>query len=72
MLQKYPLPKYLDGWEFHHFDYIFWQRLSLIIQVLSNWSHGDVRFFPIQREAPIQRWTKKWFQDIRKNYSKNF
>ena len=64
------MPKFLNGWQFHDFDNIFWKRLSLIVQTISNWSYGEVKFLPVQRDQLVQYWTKQWFIYMKQKMNK--
>ncbi len=70
LFNRYPLPGHLDGWTYHDTDNLFWQRLSLIVQTISNWANDETRFFPVQRDYLIQNWVKNWFRKIRLKYTK--
>lgn len=48
---------YLDGYHFQHDD-VFWERLSLIVQVASNLKAGEIKYLPVQRDRSVQFWIK--------------
>lgn len=53
------VPKlYFDGWNYRGREEIFFARLSLIVQTLSHFKEGNLRFTPIQREWEIQQFVK--------------
>jgi len=68
-LKENPMPKYLNGWRFHKVAPIFWSRLSLAVQVLSNWAYGETKFFPVERNIVIQEQIRTWLK--RKNPNKD-
>ncbi len=53
-----PLPKHLNGWKYHYLTHIFWERLSLVVQVTSHLSHQDSKYIPIQRKKEFHQWLK--------------
>ncbi|MFO1441745.1 helix-turn-helix domain-containing protein [Bacillus sp. Bva_UNVM-123] len=52
------LPQYLDGWKFHHSANLFWERLTLAVQVISHLSYRDTKYIPIQRKREYHYWLK--------------
>ena len=57
--QKLALP-FFDGWHYQGNEHMFYGRLSLIVQSLSNQSSGIHAFVPIQRNEEIQAWCRKF------------
>ena len=57
--QKLVLP-FFDGWHYQGNEHMFYGRLSLIVQSLSNQSSGIRAFVPIQRNEEIQGWCRKF------------
>ncbi|AGT32565.1 Rrf2 family transcriptional regulator [Geobacillus genomosp. 3] len=53
------LPRHLNGWRYHDIDRLFWQRLSLVGQTLSNLVYGR-RFTPICRDERTLEWVKQY------------
>lgn len=51
-------PTFFDGWHYQGNEHIFYGRLSLIVQSLSNQSAGIRAFVPIQRNEEIQGWCR--------------
>mgnify|MGYP005838815489 CR=1 FL=1 len=51
-------PAHLNGFQFGEKAVIFWKRLSLIIQVLSNLIHDRAKFIPIHRDERLYKWVK--------------
>ncbi|MDQ0219023.1 hypothetical protein ELQ35_09910 [Peribacillus cavernae] len=60
--KNYPLPSALDGWSYQSNPAAFWGRLTLLIQSLSHIIHEQNHFYPIQRNADIQNWVKRFFR----------
>ena len=48
----------------------FWRLLTFVTQVLSEMSHENVQYLPIEKEWKQQLWLKKWLQMHKKNLSK--
>ncbi|WP_227395250.1 helix-turn-helix domain-containing protein [Jeotgalibacillus aurantiacus] len=51
-------PAHLDGWRYGESGRVFWGRISLLIQTLSNLTQNESRFFPVIRDRHIQSWVK--------------
>jgi uncharacterized protein YpbB len=64
LLENKPLPKYLNGWNFHQITSLFWERLSLLIQVVSNLSFEESRYIPIQKNKDVHYWLKSILKDV--------
>jgi uncharacterized protein YpbB len=60
--KSHPLPHDMDGWSYQHHAAILWGRLTLLVQSLSHIINGQNQFYPIQRNAAIQQWVKRFFQ----------
>lgn len=69
-IERQPIPEGLNGWNFQPIDKKFWQRLSLIVQIVSNWTKGEGKFMPVQRDFYTQRWVKRWLYDWNSTYDK--
>lgn len=69
-LLKIPLPANLNGWNFYQLEKTFWQRITLLVQILSNWLHNERNFYPIEREYSIQKSIKLWLNEKRNSYEK--
>ncbi|MDT1996354.1 hypothetical protein CKN82_10060 [Carnobacterium divergens] len=48
----------------------FWRLLTFVTQVLSEMSHENVRYLPIEKEWKQQIWLKSWLQMQKKMLSK--
>ncbi|WP_343223099.1 helix-turn-helix domain-containing protein [Mesobacillus maritimus] len=55
-------PKFLEGWKYHHLTTLFWERLSLLVQVSSNLINKNKGFIPIQNKQETQEWFKKFLK----------
>ena len=54
------LPIYqFNGWDYRGREMIFFERLSLVVQTISNFRAGEKSFMPIQREPSIQEFVRK-------------
>ncbi|MGD7045465.1 helix-turn-helix domain-containing protein [Jeotgalibacillus proteolyticus] len=54
-------PIYLKGWLYHDRAAVFWKRLLLLTQSLSNYAYRENRFYPVQRDPDVQHWVKSMF-----------
>lgn len=61
------LPIYLNGWSYNRMDKLFWERLSLMVQVISNLVAYNGRYLPIQNNKPHLDWIKNFIQRNRFN-----
>lgn len=64
LLEDKQLPKYINGWSYHQITSLFWERLSLLIQVVSNLAFGEARYIPIQKNQEVHIWLKTILKDI--------
>ncbi|QIZ09753.1 RQC domain-containing protein [Priestia megaterium] len=64
LLENKQLPKYINGWTFHQISSLFWERLSLLIQVVSNLAFRESRYIPIQKNKDVHIWLKAALKDI--------
>lgn len=54
------LPSYrFNGWDYRGREQIFFSRLSLVVQTLSNFKTGEKSFLPLQKDYDIQLFVKK-------------
>ena len=54
------LPSYrFNGWDYRGREHIFFSRLSLVVQTLSNFKVGEKSFLPLQKDDEIQLFVKK-------------
>jgi uncharacterized protein YpbB len=66
-LRSFILPGSLNGWRYGAISNVFWERLSLMIQSLSNLIHFQSRFIPIHRDPETHAWVKSFFKGIKIN-----
>lgn len=64
---NHPLPKELNGWKFHHVTEVFWERLTLLVQVTSQLRNHESKFIPIQRKKEVHQWLKGYFHHTQLN-----
>ncbi|BCB04574.1 helix-turn-helix domain-containing protein [Bacillus sp. KH172YL63] len=51
-------PSRMDGLQYGDLARLFWLRLSLLVQVLSNAKKKETLYFPVQRNRQVQEWVK--------------
>jgi uncharacterized protein YpbB len=56
---------YLNGWTFHSFTTLFWERLSFFIQVTSNLVYEEAKYIPIQKNKDVHNWLKLMLKEIK-------
>lgn len=66
--QRHSFPNYLNGLKYQDIAILFWKRINLIIQVLSNAIYEIKTYYPIQRDEEIQNWLKYFLK--KQNHSK--
>ncbi|NRD80607.1 helix-turn-helix domain-containing protein [Bacillus sp. BRMEA1] len=64
ILKTYQLPSFINGWDFHPLTTLFWERLSLFIQVASNYAYHETNYIPIQKDESVQSWIKMTLKKI--------
>ncbi|WP_251555240.1 helix-turn-helix domain-containing protein [Neobacillus muris] len=57
-LEVQKVPEYINGWDFQPYTTLFWERLSLLIQVASNLVYQESTYIPIQKNKQIHDWVK--------------
>lgn len=57
-----PLPQGLNGWKYHQLSAVFWERLSLLVQVVSNLVYENTKYLPIQRKKEAHVWLKQFLR----------
>ncbi|CAN7340962.1 helix-turn-helix domain-containing protein [Rossellomorea sp. LjRoot5] len=53
-----PFPSDMNGLIYGDQTRLFWMRLSLLVQVLSNAKQQETLYYPVQRNKHIQEWVK--------------
>ncbi|AIM15476.1 helix-turn-helix domain-containing protein [Neobacillus sedimentimangrovi] len=56
--KKNPVLTHLNGWKYYSISKLFWERLSLFIQVTSNLVYKEKKYIPIQKNKDIHKWVK--------------
>ncbi|MGM0897456.1 MAG: helix-turn-helix domain-containing protein [Bacillota bacterium] len=54
----------LNGWKYRGNERLFFARLSLIVQTMSNFMQGHKRFDPVVADESVQAWVKLYLQRI--------
>ncbi|MBU8879146.1 helix-turn-helix domain-containing protein [Bacillus sp. FJAT-29790] len=62
---NHPFPLGLNGWKFHRLSELFWERLTLAVQVISHLTNRDSKYIPIQRKKEIHHWLKGFLHHSR-------
>mgnify|MGYP002655657349 CR=1 FL=1 len=57
-LLECPIPSSLNGWLYHSAADLFWERITLLIQVISHLNNDNVKYLPIQRKRDVHEWLK--------------
>ncbi|WP_082197064.1 helix-turn-helix domain-containing protein [Bacillus sp. FJAT-27916] len=68
--EQYEPMSHLNGFLFKETAPLFWARLQLLVQVLSNMVHENHSFIPVQRNLDHQRFVKSWLKQHGKNLRK--
>ncbi|WP_409251215.1 helix-turn-helix domain-containing protein [Bacillus sp. SCS-153A] len=58
-----PFPASLNGWLYGSSVEQLWKRLSLLVQVLSQYIRAQQKYYPVQRDRDVQRWIKRFLQE---------
>lgn len=64
LLEKYPIPNYLNGWYYHKKALVFWQRFSLLVQTLSCLIYEHSSFIPVINDDAAQHWIKRYVKQV--------
>jgi uncharacterized protein YpbB len=57
---QYTLPVYLNGLKYYQKDIQFWERLSLLVQVISNLVNKETNYIPVQKNRETHSWIKSF------------
>jgi uncharacterized protein YpbB len=57
---QFPLPKNLHGWKYYQKGIVFWERISLLIQVLSNLIHRETQYTTINQDPAMLHFIKTY------------
>lgn len=58
-LVQNPQPFYVNGWRYQPYTMLVWERLSLLIQVASNFTFQETKYIPIQKNTEVHNWLKE-------------
>ncbi|MBQ0137719.1 MAG: helix-turn-helix domain-containing protein [Kurthia sp.] len=58
------IPAFFDGWHFRGGEHVFFNRLQLVVQSISNMRQGEKQFLPIVRDEQIQQFVKGYLVHI--------
>lgn len=64
LLSEKPLPPHLDGMNIQKQSVLFWERLSLLVQVTSYLQKHDSKYIPIQRRPETIYWIRTFLKQI--------
>lgn len=62
LCSQFPAPMYLNGLKFQQTDLRLWERLSLLVQVVSNLVNKETNYIPIQKSKETRSWVKDFLQ----------
>lgn len=51
---------YFDGWHLRGNEHLFFGRLALVVQTLSNQAEGVKGFVPVQKDIAVQHWCRNF------------
>jgi uncharacterized protein YpbB len=66
-LRPFTLPNSLNGWKYVAITNVFWGRLSLTTQSISNLIHFQSKFIPVHRDSQLLAWVKSFLKGIHVN-----
>ncbi|MEH7494961.1 helix-turn-helix domain-containing protein [Neobacillus niacini] len=55
-------PYYINGWRYQAFTLLVWERLSLLVQVSSNFTFQETKYIPIQKNVEVHNWLKEFLK----------
>lgn len=61
-LLNHAQPYYVNGWRYQPFTLIVWERLSLLVQVTSNFTFQETKYIPIQKNVEVHNWLKEFLK----------
>lgn len=61
-LLQHPQPSYINGWKYQLNTLLFWERLSLLVQVASNIIFQETKYIPIQKNSEVHNWLKDFLK----------
>jgi len=57
---NHDFPPYLNGMKYQEHSFVIWNRLCILIQVLSNLVHDNRLYYPITRDKKLLGWVKQF------------
>ena len=66
-LEEKPIPSSLDGWQYGDISRVFWRRLCILVQVVSNLSYGKKGYLPITKNQEDLQWVKFFIKQCNKS-----
>lgn len=66
-LSEKPIPVYLNGWKYQRAAEVFWERLSLSVQVISHLQKHESKYIPVQKNPETQLWMRKFLKQNKLN-----
>lgn len=58
-----PVLNYINGWKFQSSCQQFWEKLTLLVQVVSNLAFQESNYIPIQKNKQVHNWIKAFLQE---------
>lgn len=62
LFHRFSFLNFVNGWNYQGAVY-FWERLSLLVQVVSNLTHYVSRYVPVQKSSEAQEWVKDFLNE---------
>lgn len=62
LFSRFSFLNLLNGWEFQSAG-VFWERLSLLVQVVSNLTHYVSKYVPVQKNSEAHLWVKEFLRE---------
>ncbi len=61
--EKHEIPEHLNGFYYQGVGELFWKRLSLSVQALSNLVYQKSKYYPVQRDLEVQVWVREFLKE---------
>lgn len=62
-----PIPSSLNGWKYNDTTSLYWQKISLLTQVLSNLIYEKKNYTAIQQDDQVIEWVKSFLRHNQRN-----
>ncbi|WP_273129089.1 helix-turn-helix domain-containing protein [Bacillus weihaiensis] len=69
VLKDNPIPPHLNGWKYGDVGRLFWRRLSLLVQVVSNFTYNRRDYLPLTKNEVDLHWVKFLLRTLRESKS---